>query len=112
MTVTRPLQAEPTPVDWLARAHELLRHGNTRDALGALWRFLVNGLHQRGLAVYEPELTNHEFVGRVARSSPQWPNNDRLRRLGQQLDRGIYGGADPTADEVDQLIATARELLA
>lgn len=93
-------------VDWEVELEKCLARHDIRGALEALWFFLAVGL---GQTTVDPSATTRELVLR-AEARPE-RRRDLLREI-RPLDRMIYGGTKPAADDVRALHQRLREVMA
>ena len=90
------------PAAHLRAAESALAAGRSRDALHALYLYVIAALAARDVIRYDPALTDRELLARSAAI----PHADALRELVGLYERSWFGVRDPTADEARR----AREL--
>lgn len=102
--VSRDAAAERSsdPLAHLRGAEAALASGRTRDALHALYLYVIAALAAREVIRYDPALTDRELLARASAI----PHADALRDLVGIYERSWFGLREPSADEARR----AREL--
>lgn len=88
-------EGRPDPAAHLRAADAALAAGRPRDALHALFLYVVAALAAREAIRYDPALTDQELLVRAAAI----PHADALRDLVAMYERSWFGLRDPSADE-------------
>lgn len=93
---------EADPLAHLRGAEAALASGRTRDALHALYLYVIAALAAREVIRYDPALTDRELLARASAI----PHADALRDLVVIYERSWFGLREPSPDEARR----AREL--
>jgi len=97
-----PAEERGDPLAHLRAAEEALAARRTRDALHALYLYVIAALAARDVIRYDPALTDRELLARASAI----PHADSLRDLVAIYERSWFGLREPSADEARR----AREL--
>lgn len=88
-------EERPDPAGQLRSADAALAADRPRDAIHALFLYVIAALTAREILRYEPALTDQELLARAAAI----PHADALRDLVRIYERSWFGLRDPSRDE-------------